>query len=238
MKPAFERLPTSPPLHKTVQAEIMHYITANDLRPGDPLKPEAELARTLGVSRNSVREAVKALESTGVLETRRGSGVYVRDFSFAPLLDHLPYGLMRDRRALAELVELRKVLETGLISDAMDAVTPDSVAALRLVLAEMRDLAERGEHFGEQDRQFHRLLFADLGNEMLLRLFELFWDAFNRAIQPAPARSPMDIYQSHADILDAVLSGDTDTARAAVRRHYTGIEQRLSTLPADTEHAD
>ena len=227
-EPAFRRLVPLPPLHKTVQEEIRHYIIKQDLRPGDPLKPEAELARLFGVSRNSVREAVKALESTGVLETRRGSGVYVKAFSFTPLLDNLPYGLMQGRRALSELVALRKALEAGMIADAMDAITPERVAALRDVLAIMGERAARGEDFADQDREFHRLLFADLGNEMLLQLFDLFWQAYNRAAPPVHGRDPRRIHGLHAEIIEAVLSGDAERARDAVRQHYVGIEERVS----------
>jgi DNA-binding FadR family transcriptional regulator len=233
VEPAFRRLETSAPLHQTVQTEIRHYIIRQGLRPGDPLKPEAELARLFGVSRNSVREAVKALESTGVLETRRGSGVFIRDFSFAPLLDHLPYGLMRGRKALSELLELRKTLEAGMIADAMHAVSPQSVDAMRETLAAMRALAEKGEAFPEQDRVFHQLLFADLGNEMLLSLFDLFWLAFHHAAPPMRGRTPMEAFQAHAKILDAILTGDPDQARAAVHDHYRGIESRLRDQDSD-----
>ncbi|MGP4113490.1 FadR/GntR family transcriptional regulator [Streptomyces sp. 4N509B] len=228
MRRTIQRLDSPPPLHKTVQDEIRHYITAHELRPGDPLMPEAELARLFGVSRNSVREAVKALESTGVLETRRGSGVFVKDFSFAPLLENLPYGLMRGPRALADLVALRKALESAMIGDAMRALTPASIAELRAALETMREHAERGESSAEADREFHRLLFADLGNEMLLTLFDLFWVAYHRAAPAVPHRDPADIHHSHAAILDAVLSGDPDRARDAVHQHYLGIEERVS----------
>lgn len=229
------RLEANPPVHKTVQQELKRYIVAQGLRAGDPLKPEAELARLFGVSRNSVREAVKALESTGVLETRRGSGVYVREFSFAPLLDNLPYALLhgQDRRALGELLELRKVLETALIGAAMRALTAESIAAIEAVLTTMRERAERGEPVTKQDRQFHRLLFTDLGNTMLLVLFDLFWDAFNRAAPPTLGRTRMQAYEVHARIFEAVLSGEPLRARAAVEEHYTGIQERLAASEAE-----
>ncbi|WP_211288576.1 FadR/GntR family transcriptional regulator [Actinophytocola xinjiangensis] len=233
----FRRLDNRTPLHQIVQHEIRNHILKEGLRPGDPLKPEAELARVFGVSRNSVREAVKALESTGVLETRRGSGVYVRDFSFDPLLDHLPYGLMRDKRALRELAALRKTLETALITDAMRAMTPESLTELRETLTAMRGLAERDESFVEQDRMFHQLLFRDLGNTMLLRLFDLFWLAFHAAAPPARGRTPMNAYHGHAAILDAILTGDPDKARTAIQDHYIGIESKLAEDPPDTTRA-
>jgi len=224
----FRRLDDRAPLHQIVQHEIRNHILKEGLRPGDPLKSESELARLFGVSRNSVREAVKALESTGVVETRRGSGVYIRDFSFAPLLDHLPYGLMQGKRELRELAALRKTLESALIADAMRAMTPDSIAALRETLATMRELAERGEEFPDQDRRFHQLLFRDLDNTMLLRLFDLFWQAFHAATPPARGRTPMDAYQGHAAIFEAILTGDADQAREAIQDHYVGIESKLT----------
>lgn len=228
MEPAFRRLETAAPLHKTVQEEIRSYIIKQGLRPGDPLKPESELARLFGVSRNSVREAVKGLESMGVLETRRGSGVYIRDFSFAPLLDNLPYGLMHGGEALTKFVALRKALEASLIADAMEVVRQESIDAMRSCLDRMKELAEEGAPFPEQDRQFHRLLFADLGNDMLLQLFDLFWLAFHQAAPPQYDRTPMEAYRAHADIFDAVLAGDPERAKEAVREHYVGIESRLS----------
>jgi DNA-binding FadR family transcriptional regulator len=224
--PPFKRLRRAAPLHQTVQEEIRRYIVANNLQPGDPLKPEAELARLFGVSRNSVREAVKALESTGVLETRRGSGVYVRNFSFTPLLDHLPYALMHGGRALQDLLALRKELESAVIGDAMKSLRPETVTALRRVLTEMGDRAARGEGYAELDREFHRLLFVDLGNEMLLQLFDLFWQAYHRSAPPGS--DLMGVYRHHEAIYEAVTSGDGELARAAIRNHYVEIEERLS----------
>jgi DNA-binding FadR family transcriptional regulator len=232
LRPEFRRLDRTIPLHRLVQQEIRSYILEQGLRPGDPLKPESELARLFGVSRSSVREAVKALESTGVLETRRGSGVYVCDFSFTPLLDHLHYGLMQDHRALRELVALRKSLEAGLIADAIRAMSATTIAELRQNLETMREQAEQGVDVVDEDRRFHQLLFRDLGNGMLLRLFDQFWLAYHVAAPPARGRTPMDAFHSHALILDAILSGDADRARAAIHDHYVGIEAKLADPPA------
>lgn len=243
MTTEFRALEVSPPVHKIVQDEIKNYIIVNALRAGDPLKPEAELARIFGVGRNSVREAVKALESTGVLETRRGSGVFVRAFSFEPLLESLPYGLLHggDQRALLELLELRRVLETSLIGDAMRALSSQSRDAIKDVLATMRERAEAGDTVTDQDREFHRLLFVDLGNDMLLSLFELFWLALHRAMPDVPKRHPVEVYEAHHQIFDAVVAGDEAAVRAAVEDHYVAIQSRIRAgvdLPEATSKSD
>ena len=94
-----------------------------------------------------------------------------------------------------------------------------------------RALAEEGAGFPEQDRQFHQLLFRDLGNEMLLHLFDQFWIAYHAAAPPNRGRTPMDAYHCHAAILDAILTGDPDRARAAIHEHYVGIESKLTEKP-------
>ena len=229
MDPAIKKLDRPPLLHQSVQEAIRAYILEHALQPGAPLLPETELARQLGVSRNSVREAVKALESSGVLETRRGSGVFVQEFSFEPLLNNLPYGLMQDLRGLAELLDIRRVLELGMIESAMTATSQEQLGALRGVLERMRSLAERGRSFPEEDREFHRLLFLNLENQMLLKLLDVFWLAFRKASDHSTIDNTdlMRTYRDHVAIAERVAAKDVAGARAALESHYTGIQARL-----------
>jgi DNA-binding FadR family transcriptional regulator len=225
-----QRLERPPTLHRFVQDTLKNYIADNGLQPGDALPPETELARQLGISRNSVREAVKALETIGVLETRRGNGLYVREFSFEPILENLSYGLMTDLRKLDELFVIRQTLEAGLIGAAMEAMTDEQRDQLVSILDDMRQRAERGEPFASEDRQFHQALFESLGNETLLKMLDLFWLTFRSASQSTAIidRNPMQTYQDHADILEAVLARDVARARAALTQHYHGLSGRLA----------
>src|SRR6266567_958567 len=93
-------------LYQAVQEEIKSYILKHRLVPGDAIPTEHELAQQLDISRNSVREAVKSLEALGILESRAGSGLYVRSFSFDSILNNLPYGLLFDLKVLMDLVEV------------------------------------------------------------------------------------------------------------------------------------
>ncbi|UCH25987.1 MAG: FadR family transcriptional regulator [Trueperaceae bacterium] len=232
MAKPLEKLTRAPLVFQSVQEAIKGYIHENSLKPGDSLISETELARQLGVSRNSVREAVKALESMGILETRRGSGVYVRAFSFEPLLDNLPYGLMGDLRDLKDLLEIRRILELAKVDAAIEALDDTQLSAFQAVLATMKEKAERGEGFPDEDRRFHRLLFENLGNRMLLRLIDIFWLASSKASQHVNIADPrpMRTYCDHVAIVDALRSGDVEGARAALDRHYDGIYGRLRQL--------
>jgi DNA-binding FadR family transcriptional regulator len=212
-----------------VQESIKSYILENQLRPGDGLPPETDLASRLGVSRNSVREAVKGLESLGILETRHGSGLFVGNFSIDPLLDSLPYGLLMDLKDLRDLLEIRIVLESGMIEAALEVMSEEQITDLEQLVEEMRASAEAGQPFLEQDRAFHQKLFEDLENTALLRVIDIFWLACHRAVAypSMQDRDPMRTYRDHAAICQAVQAGDAVKTRAALYKHHEGIIGRL-----------
>lgn len=214
-----------PQLHAVVLEELRGYIQRNKLQPGDPLPPEGEVAQQLGVGRNSVREAIKALESLGILEVRRGVGVFVKKFSFQPLLDNLGYGLGVSLRDVEELSDIRRVLETGLIHRTIEMITDEDLVALRAVTEEMRQCAERGESFAEQDQRFHRLLFECQNNRMLIGLIDVFWRTFYAASNFSNLRNtdPMATWRDHHEIVEAIAAKDVEHARLRLDAHYTGI---------------
>src|SRR5688500_18764171 len=150
-------------LYESTQERIKEYILSHRLRGGDALPPEGRLAQDLGISRTSVREAVKALESLGILETRPGVGLFVRSFSFDPIVDNLGYSLAFDKHKLAELLAVRKQLEAGFVEEVAARATPAQLRVLRSVVDRM---GERVAHetqttnFQEEDRFFHRTLYG------------------------------------------------------------------------------
>ena len=223
-------LSRAPLLHVTVQESLKQYIEANQLKAGDPLPPETFLAQQLGVGRNSMREAIKALESLGILETRRGIGVFVKEFSFKPLLDNLAYGLQDSLRDVEELREIRRVLETGLIGKTIEMIAETDLAALRDVTARMKARAERQESFAKEDQQFHQLLFRCQNNHMLSALIDIFWTAFNKASNFSNLNNPtpLDTWRDHHEIVEAVARKDVGQARQRLDDHYRGIQQVIA----------
>ena len=223
-------LSRAPLLHVTVQESLKQYIETNQLKAGDPLPPETFLAQQLGVGRNSMREAIKALESLGILETRRGIGVFVKEFSFKPLLDNLAYGLQDSLRDVEELREIRRVLETGLIGKTIEMIAETDLAALRDVTARMKVRAERQESFAKEDQQFHQLLFRCQNNHMLSALIDIFWTAFNKAsnFSNLDNPNPLDTWRDHHEIVEAVARKDVGQARQRLDDHYRGIQQVIA----------
>lgn len=226
---SLEPLKRPPSLNQSVQDAIRDYILNNRLQPGDALPPETELSRQLGVSRNSIREAVKSLEMIGLVEARRGTGLFVGSFSLGPLLENLPYSLMSDLDELRELLEIRRVLEVSMIDQAIEALTEEQIERLQKITDEMGALAQEDKLFASQDRQFHQVLFEGLGNTTLIKLLDIFWLTFSRASANVPVYStePITTYEAHQSIVDAVIAKDIDQARKSLQEHYQGIESRL-----------
>lgn len=226
MKP-IKPLYRAPLLHVSVQESLRAFIEENRLRAGDPLPPESFLAQQLGVGRNSMREAIKALESVGVLETRRGIGVFVKEFSFQPLLDNLAYGLQDSLRDVDELRDIRRVLETGLIDRTIAMINDADVAALRAVTERMHARAERNESFAAEDQQFHQLLFRCQNNKMLSALIDIFWSAFYKASGFANLDNPTPLatWADHHAIVDAIAARDVEATRLRLDAHYSGIQE-------------
>jgi DNA-binding FadR family transcriptional regulator len=230
MEHAIKRLARPEPFYRIVQESIKNYILDNNLPPGAPLPPETELANQLGVSRSSVREAAKALESVGILETRHGSGLFVRPFSFDPLLENLPYGMVSDLSELDDLLQVREGLETAMIEQAVKVIPQEQFKVLDSLILNMRIKAENGETFPEEDRAFHRALFEPLENRLLIKLLDIFWITFHKVSRGVdlPRNELMQTYRDHAAILEAVKAGDVEQTRRSLQNHYHGIEGRVA----------
>jgi DNA-binding FadR family transcriptional regulator len=219
-----------PSLHQAAQAAIRRYILERRLRAGDPLPAEGRLAVDLGISRTSVREAVKALESVGILEARARVGLFVRAFSLDPILDNLGYGLLADRTSVRELLQVREHLEASFIPLVVRSVTPQQRRVLRSVVDRMGERAARGEVFSEEDRFFHRALYERVGNGLLLKLIDVFWVVFRRLREEALVEEeddPVRAWEDHRRIVEALERGDAAGAQEAVLRHFVHLDARV-----------
>lgn len=227
------------PLYRRAQEELKRYIERHNLRAGDSLPPESVLATELGMSRLSLREATKSLESLGVVEARQGEGIFVKPFSFDSILDNLPYGLFVYGKSLQDLFQVRQGLETGLIGMVADAITPADLDALDSLVEEMAEHARRGQPIVEPDRAFHLALFRSLDNHLVLRLIELFWDAYHRLrqeVHPAPS-DPTRVHRIHAGVVHALRSGDRAAAVDALIRHFAVIPPGIADTAAQIPQA-
>lgn len=215
-----------------IQEQIKEWILDQRLASGDPMPTEAELTGRLGVSRNSVREALKALQALGIVEIRHGFGMYVGDCSLEPLADALVFrgrkSMRSDRHELHELIDLRQALETGLIPQLVGMIDDVALARIRARLADLEKHAGHGEAGDAADRAFHDELYAVLGNQLTSQLLRVFWNVYQDLSNELPSAESnrTEIIRVHRQIYEAVAARDAARARAAIACHFDGIRER------------
>jgi DNA-binding FadR family transcriptional regulator len=217
-------------VHVAVQEAIKSYIVENALGPGSSVLTEVELAKRLGVSRNSVREAVKALEVIGLIEARPGAGLFVRDFSLDSILDQLPYALHLELKRIADVLEVRLQLEHGMAERIAAAADDDQLRELHAILDRLRAAAAEGRYLPDEDRAFHNTLLGKVDNPVVSKVVDIFWTLFHhlaeRSAIPDPA-DPMQTYEVHVPIVEALERHDAAALQEAIRNHYIGVERRI-----------
>jgi GntR family transcriptional repressor for pyruvate dehydrogenase complex len=210
---------------------IREQISSGVLGPGSKLPPEAALARALGVSRSSVREAVKALVHARVLDVRQGDGTYVTSLEPRLLLDgmSLAVELIQDHQLL-EVMEVRRLLEPGATALAATRIGPEGLEVLRAHLELMRAAAGDAEELVEHDAGFHDCVMAATGNQTLESVLRGLSTATMRArIWRAAVESgaAANTVAQHEDIYRALESGDSRLAEAAALVHVVTSEAWL-----------
>ncbi|WP_428954475.1 FadR/GntR family transcriptional regulator [Streptomyces sp. cg35] len=224
---------------RDLQEQIKKLIVDRRLPPGASLPTEPELMELLGVSRNSVREALKALQAMGIVEIRHGFGTYVGSMSMAPMVEGLTFRTVaahyRGEDGLLQLLELREAVETGLVARLAGKVPDSDLAELDALVAQMEKEAAAPDAAvaAATDRAFHATLYRSLGNPLLGEVMEAFWEAFHRVrtdLVDVP-QDPVVTCRQHREILDAVRSGDMIRAERAIHDHFGNIRLRLAATP-------
>src|SRR5919204_1264238 len=150
--------------------KVKEMILSGELQPGDKLPRENELAERLGVSRSSLREAVRALAALNVIEARQGDGTYVTSLTPEVLLEVIGFGIdLVTDPSLLEVFEVRRYLETAATAAAAISITVDELASLRECLDRM-DRAESVEELVRLDEEFHHIVADATRNSVLVAL--------------------------------------------------------------------
>lgn len=216
-----------PALYKAVCNYIKEYILENDLKPGDPLPPEGQLVEDLGVGRSSVREAVKSLQSLGIIEVQPGSGLFVRELNFDPMLETFLFGLQFNPLTLAELLQVRTWLEVAVIGDAVEHINEEELVKLEAVLKTWEERVRAGEEYSDLDESFHQIIYGVINNQTLMKLFAVFWIVFvSLENQVTHDPDPQVVLNSHRSILEAIKAHDPSLTRKQLTQHFDSIKQR------------
>jgi GntR family transcriptional regulator, transcriptional repressor for pyruvate dehydrogenase complex len=210
--------------------KIKGMITSGELGPGDRLPKEADLAERLGLSRNSLREAVKALSMIRVLDVRQGDGTYVTSLAPDLLLDALSFvvDFHRDDTVL-HFLEVRRILEPAATALATQRMQPADIVKLQAVLDEL-GASPTIEALVANDLEFHRQIAAGSGNAVLCSLIDGLSGPTTRAriwrglTQEGAAERTREQHQA---IVDAITARQPDLAKSWATIHVAGVEEWL-----------
>lgn len=216
-------------LYRQIADQLRTLIARGEFAVGARLPAERELAKTLGVSRPSVREALIALEVEGWVEVRTGSGVYVLDRSHrtAAPVAAAEWGPL-------ELIRARRVVEGETAALAATSAKRRDVDAMSHAIETMREMADRNVMPLEGDRAFHLAIVDACGNVVLSETVQGFWDSRNGPIFTRlggyfeTVKSWRSAIAEHEAIRDAIAARDADAARSAMHAHMDKSHQRFS----------
>ncbi|GGS57914.1 GntR family transcriptional regulator [Planobispora rosea] len=210
--------------------KIKQMILSGELAPGSRLPKEADLAGRLGLSRNSLREAVRALALINVLDVRQGDGTYVTSLKPDLLLDAMAFvtDFHRDDTVL-QFFQVRRILEPEATALAATEMTGSGIAELREILGSLPE-DPSVEQLVDNDLRFHRRIAEGSGNAVLCSLLASVSGPTTRARiwRGLIRENPVDrTREQHAAICEAIASRRPEVARAWATVHIADAEERL-----------
>jgi len=213
-------------IYEEIVRQIKGMIAEGRLKSGDQLPPERDLAEKFLVSRTSVREALRALESVGLIEIRPGEGTFVREVSVEALVEPLALVLLAQREMIGELFEARRLLEPVIAGLAARRATREEVQEMERILDEQAKEIAAGNTGLAQDAAFHAAIATAAHNRAITRIVHAVMDLLAQSREEAistPGR-PTRSHEDHRRVLDAIRGGDATAAERAMQDHVVAVE--------------
>ena len=229
-----EKLKLFKPVKKTrvyeeIVVKIKDMLENGRLKSGDQLPGERELSEVFQVSRSSVREALRTLETQGFLESRQGDGTYIASKPVESLVSPLASVIFSEKDSQIELFEMRRLIEPQLAYLAAERATQEEIAMMEQALVLQEEAIARGETGTDVDKSFHYLMAKATKNKVLLRLTDSMRDLLAESrdkylqVEGRPGKS----ISRHRQVLDAIKAGDGELAARIMLEHVVDIEKCL-----------
>ncbi|MBM3450771.1 MAG: FadR family transcriptional regulator [Armatimonadetes bacterium] len=214
-------------VYEDIVRQIQALSAERRLQPGDRLPPERELADILGVSRTSVREAIRVLSAMGLVEVRSGDGTFIRE---APTpIDPAVGARLSERTLLLDLLEARRVIEEEIVALAVQRATDEEIEQMQALLKRRDQALSRGDADLETDLHLHHYVAEATCNPVLVsivRTLNEMWLQNREATGRAPT-SPQKAQEFHQAILEAIRMRDEALARGVMHRHMEDMKEDI-----------
>ena len=212
-----------------VVKQITDSIIAGDLKPGDKLPTELELCENFGIGRNSVREAIKILEAYGVVYIKRAEGTFVNDSYNHKMLDPMLYGILLDKNLRINIIQVRKVLDTGMLYQIISMITDEKMDKIQQEFESLKTVV-LGEGVAakqvlQADVDFHRALVESTGNPILCNMHE-YVDRITTPSREKTVELVLEKNQAekfillHQKIINLLLEKNYQNIESVLAEHY------------------
>ena len=216
-------------IHEEVFSQIRDLISQGRFKAGDQLPSERELAETFRVSRTSVREALRALESQGLVVSRTGMGNFVADLPVESLVGPLARLLIDEKKALADVFEMRKLIEPHIAALAAERATARDIAQMNKIVAKQLEDVSRGETGVEADAELHLSIGRATQNRALQKLvsglMEILGRSREESLQTVDRREAS--IDAHRRIINAIAKHDKIRAQNEMLHHIEQVEASI-----------
>lgn len=224
-------------LSEIIADKIHQDILEGKLKPGDRLPPHEVLCERWSVSRVTLREALKKLDTKGLIEIHQGKGTFVRDNDRMFLEKQFEFHTVLGEKTIIALFEARKILETALVRLATERIKEEEIDRLRLILGEMEQTVCEDDSlkFARFDFQFHKEMARIAKNEILLMMLDKIQflietqqrEMFEYARNSKPLKAA---FQDHQDIFEMIRGRNAYGASEKMRQHIENMEDRVKSF--------
>ena len=216
--------------YEDIVQQVTALIAEGKLKRGDQLPSERELTEIFKVSRTTVREAIRTLESMKLLQCRQGTGTYVLASSEEDFIQPLAAALFNAKDDIRDIFYTRKIVEPHVAQLAAENATPQDIEKMEKILRMQEECIERGENIIETDSAFHSIVAGAANNRVIERLSLALVDLLKQARKEYLAEDESngrakESLAGHRRVLAAVKKGDSEEAKKAMSQHLENIEQ-------------
>ena len=221
-------------IYEQVADRIVEMIKTGGLKPGDRLDSVEQLAKSFGVSRSAVREAISGLRAMGIVDVRQGEGTFVGDARAASFTLSAAGTLIQKREDIRELSELRRILEVGAAGVSALNRSEEDLRSMEVALREMETALGTGEVGEKADLAFHMALFKGTRNRMLIDLLSNVTDITLESMRETrrlilySEERLVCLLEEHRKIYEAIEKQDSVAAEKAMADHLAAVDHVLS----------
>ncbi len=221
-------------IYRDIIEQFKKMIYNGDLKKGDRLPPERLLCQKLGVSRASMREALRSMEIMGIIESRPGEGTFIVNEITGAMVEPFSMAIALEKNQ-SDFIEVRKILESACAMIAAARHTEEDIENMKDQISIMEKNSDDGVR-ADADKQLHRIISRSTGNKLLIDIVNAIADGIDSYIKDARNRmmrsegSADELLKQHKKIVECIESGNGGAASKEMEQHIDFVEYKLKSL--------